>query len=169
MMKHVLMLAGIVAGALVQQILPTWPMFGGAKPPLLAAFVVHYALHREEREMWTVVLLAALLQDGLDPGPFGPALLAFPILGKIANRIRFEIFADGIVTQVVFGALAAMVATLVATLVYALNGERPFHFGYTLLRLMGSGLLGMVVLPLVSRIVNQLEDALPKRKGYGWQ
>ncbi|MCF7818566.1 MAG: rod shape-determining protein MreD [Kiritimatiellales bacterium] len=169
MMKQVLMFAGIATGALVQQFLPAWPMFGGAKSPVMVAFVVYYALHREERAMWVAVVLAVLLQDGLDPGPFGPALLAFPILGKAANRIRFEIFADGMVTQVIFGALAAMAATLVATLVYALNGERPFHFGYALLRIIGSGLLGMATLPLVSRAVNQLEAALPKRKGYGWQ
>jgi hypothetical protein len=119
--------------------------------------------------MWLAVFWAALLHDGLDPGSFGPALLAFPILGKIANRIRFEIFADGLVTQVFFGALAAMAATLVTTLVYAINGQRPFHFGYALLRLVGSGLLGMATLPLVSRAIHQLEAALPKRKGYGWQ
>ena len=68
-----------------------------------------------------------------------------------------------------FGALGAMVAMLVATVVYTATGQRPFDFGYTLLRLLGAGLLGMATLPLVSLSMNKLEAALPKRRGYGWQ
>jgi len=169
MMARMLMLGGITAGALLQLFLPAWPFFGGMKPPVLAAFALYYALRCAPRDMWIGVFLAALLQDGLDMGRFGPALLAFPIIGWLAHRVRLEIFVDGLVTQMVFGALGAMVATLVATLVYALTGQRPIHFGGTLLRVFGSGLLGMVALPLVSYTMGRLEAALPKRRGYGWQ
>jgi len=169
MMKRVLMLGGIFIGALVQLFLPPWPVFGGAKPPVLAAFVLYYALHRSPRGMWIAVFWAALLHDSLDPGTFGPALLAFPIIGVLAHRIRSEIFVDGAVTHMICGALGAMIVTLITLLVYAASGQRSFHFGHALLRLVGSGLLGMATLPLVSLAMNTLEAALPKRKGYGWQ
>lgn len=166
---RMLMLGGIFVGALVQLFLPPWPVFGGVKPPVLAAFALYYALHRSPRGMWVAIFWAALLHDGLDPGPFGPALLAFPIVGVLAHRVRLEIFADGVVTQMVFGAAGAMAVTLMTLVFYTASGQRPFHFGYALLRVAGSGLLGMATLPLVSLTMNSLENALPKRKEYGWQ
>lgn len=169
MMNRILMLGGIFIGALVQLFLPPWPIFGGVKPPVLAAFVLYYALHRSPRGMWIAVFWAALLHDGLDLGGFGPALIGFPVIGVLAHRVRLEIFVDGVVAQMVFGALGAMVVTLLTLFLYTVSGLRPFHFGYALLRLVGSGLLGMVALPLVSLAMNKLEDALPKRRGYGWQ
>ncbi len=169
MMGRILLFGGIAVGALVQLFLPTWPVFGGIKPPVLAAFALYYALHRSPRGMWIAVFWAALLHDGLDLGGFGPALVAFPLMGVLAHRIRLEIFVDGLVTQMVFGALGAMLAMLVAVLLYTATGQRAFHFGYALLRIVGSGLLGMVALPLVSWTMKKLEATLPRRRGYGWQ
>lgn len=169
MMQRMLMLGGITLGALVQLFLPAWPMFGGVKPPVLVAFVLYYAMRRSLREMWIAAFWAALLHDGLDLGTFGPALLSFPIIGLLAHRIRFEIFVDGIVTHMICGALGAILVTFATLIVYAVSGQRPFHFGYALLRLVGSGLLGMVTLPFVSLAMNKLAAALPKRRGYGWQ
>ncbi len=169
MMRRALMLGGISVGALIQLFLPPWPMFGGIKPPVLASFALYYALHRSPRGMWLAVFWAALLHDGLNLGGFGPALIGFPIIGILAHRVRLEIFVDGAVTQMVFGAVGAMVVTLLTLFIYTVSGQRPFHFGHALLRLVGSGLLGMATLPLVSLVMNKLEDALPKHRGYGWQ
>ena len=168
-MKWVFILGGIFIGALVQLFLPPWPVFGGAKPPVLAAFVLYYALRLSWRDMWIAVFWAALLHDGLDIGPFGPALLAFPIIGILAYRIRSEVFVDGAITHVVCGTLGAMLVTFTTLIVFAASGQRPIHPGYALLRLVGSGLLGLVTLPLVSLAMNKLEAALPKRRRYGWQ
>ncbi len=169
MMKRMIMLGGIFIGALLQLFLPAWPMFGGAKPPVLTGFVLYYALRRSSRDMWIAIFWAALLHDGLDLGGFGPALLAFPLIGFLVHRIRLEIFADGLVTQIVFGAVGAMVVTLLSLLIHTATGQRPFRFGHALLHLVGSGLLGMAMFPLISLAMNTLESALPKRKGYGWQ
>lgn len=169
MMNRILLFGGIAVGALVQLFLPAWPVFGGIKPPVLAAFALYYALHRSPRGMWIAVFWAALLHDGLDLGGFGPALIGFPIIGMLAHRVRLEIFADGLVTQMIFGAFGAMLAMLVAVLLYTATGQRPFHFGYALLRITGSGLLGLAALPLVSWSMMKLEAAIPKRRGYGWQ
>jgi rod shape-determining protein MreD len=163
------MFGGIAIGALVQLFLPVWPIFGGIKPPVLAAFALYYALHRSPRGMWIAVFWAALLHDGLDLGGFGPALIGFPIIGSLAHRVRLEIFVDGVVTQMIFGALGAMLVMFATILIYTVSDQRSFHFGYALLRLIGSGVLGMITLPLVSLAMNKLESSLPKRRGYGWQ
>lgn len=169
MIGRILLFFGIAGGALTQLFLPVWPVFGGIKPPILAAFALYYALHRAPRGMWIAVFWAALLHDGLDLGGFGPALLGFPLIGVLAHRVRLEIFVDGLVTQMMVGALGAMLAMLIAILLYTASGQRPFHFGYALLRIMGSGVLGLVTLPLVSWTMKRLEAAIPKRRGYGWQ
>ena len=94
-MRHRLLMFVIIAlGALLQMLLPSLPLFGGMKPPILAALVLHYSLRRNNRDMWIAVFTAAVMQDGLEPGSFGPALMAFPIIGILSHRIRNEIFAD---------------------------------------------------------------------------
>jgi len=52
MMRRTLMLLTIVFGALLQQLLPAWPLFGGIKPPVVAAIALHYALRSNRKEMW---------------------------------------------------------------------------------------------------------------------
>jgi len=169
MKRRILMILLLMAGALLQQMLPGSPLFGGLKPPLLACMVLHYALRRDNRDMWLVVFSAAILHDGLNLGTFGPALLAFPAIGHLANRIRSEVFADGLVSQLIFGAATGLFTTLVTLLVYSVTGQRPAPFGLTLLRLFGAIWLGAATLPLVSLAINKLEAALPKRRSYGWQ
>ena len=169
MTKWILMFGGIIFGALAQLFLPPWPIFGGIKPPVLMAFALYYALTDSRRGMWIAAFSAALLHDGLDLGGFGPALIGFPIICLLIHRVRLEIFVDGTVTQMICGAAGGMFVMLVTVLIYAISGQRPFHFGYVLLRLIGSGLLGMVTLPLVALSMNKLNAILPKRRGYGWQ
>ena len=169
MMRRTLMLIIVAAGALLQQLLPGWAVCGGIKPPIIAAITLHYALRKTKREMLAAMLFAAVLQDGLDLGSFGPALLAFPVVCLLAYRIRNEIFADGLVTQLVLGGLLGLFTTLVAALVYTVNGQRIMQPGIVFLRLFSSVWLGMATLPLVSHAINGIEAAIPKRKGYGWQ
>jgi rod shape-determining protein MreD len=163
------MLLTIACGALLQQLLPGWPLCGGIKPPVVAAVALHYALRSDKKEMWLAVLFAAILQDGLDLGSFGPALLAFPIGGLLAYRIRNEIFADGLVSQVILGALLGFFTGFVTLLVYSATGQRDATPLLTFVRLVSSIGLGMATLPLVSRSITRIEATLPKRRGYGWQ
>lgn len=169
MRRRILMLLIIGLGALLQQVLPGAHIFGGIKPPILAAMVLHYALRRDNRDMWLAVFTAALMQDGLELGSFGPALLAFPIIGIIANRIRTEVFSDGLVSQLFFGALISVFFTFITLLIFTASGQRPFYFGQAVIRLLGAFCLGTITLPLVSHSIIRLEALIPKRRSYGWQ
>jgi hypothetical protein len=163
------MLLIIAFGALLQQLLPGWPLCGGIKPPIVAAIALHYALRLDTKEMWLAILFAAILQDGLDLGSFGPALLSFPAVGLMAYRIRNEIFADGMVSQIVLGALLGAFTALTTLLIYSATGQRDVPLLQALMRLIGSTGLGMAALPAVSRSITRIEASLPRRKGYGWQ
>jgi cell shape-determining protein MreD len=169
MMRRTFMLLTLALGALLQQLLPGSPLCGGIKPPIVAAIALHFALRSDKKEMWLAILFAAILQDGLDLGSFGPALLSFPAIGLVAYRIRNEIFADGLVTQLVLGALLGLFTTFVALAVYSATGQREAAPLTEFVRLISSIGLGMVTLPLVSRTLTRTEASLPRRKGYGWQ
>jgi len=169
MMLRMLMFPTIALGALLQQALPGWPLLGGIKPPVLAAMTLHYALRKSHVDAALAIFFAALLQDGLELGSFGPALLAFPVVGIVAHRIHNEIFSDGLVTQLFLGGLLGLFTCMVALLVYTATGQRTVPPGLAFLRLFGALALGMATLPPVSRAINALEASLPKRKGYGWQ
>lgn len=169
MKRRTYMLLIILLAALFQQILPPIAWLGGMKPPILAAMALHYALRKGSPDFWMAVAFATLLQDGLDLGSFGPALLAFPPICGLAHRIRKEIFIDGIVTQLVLGATMGLLVAFVALVVYSITGQRSFPPAIGLLRLLGSLLLGAVTLPLVSLVVGWLESMIPKPREYGWQ
>lgn len=155
--------------ALLQQLLPAWPLFGGLKPPLLAMTAFYFALRRKPAHVWAAVFSAALLQDGLDLGAPGPALIAFPVIGILALRIRSEIFSDGVVTQLFFGGALGLFTAAIALVIYCVTGQRTVSFGQGLLRLFSSALLGMITLPAISIALRKFEAALPKRRDFGWQ
>ena len=169
MKRRTYMLLIIVLGAVIQQLLPGLPALGGMKPPVLAAMALHHALRKGRPDLWMAVGLAAVLQDGLDLGTFGPALLAFPVVAQAAYRIRNEIFIDGLVTQLVLGAVLGLFTTSIALLIYSITGQRTVPPGLAFLRLFGSMLLGMATVPVVSRSINGLESLIPRPRGYGWQ
>lgn len=169
MKRRIYMLIIIALGAQLQQALPGAALFGGMKPPILAALAVYHSLHKGTPDLWIAVFFAALLQDGLELGSFGPALLAFPAMGKVAYRIRNEIFCDGLVTQLALGAVMGLFTAFTALLIYSITGQRSVPPSLAFLRVFGSLLLGMATLPVVSRSVNWLESLIPKPRRYGWQ
>ena len=146
-MRRAAMFPLIAFGAVVQSLLAVWPMLGSVKPPVLPALVLFYSLKGSRRLMWTAALWAALLQDGLDAGPIGPALIAFPIIGNLAYRVRNEVFPEQLVTQLIFGALGHMLVTLVFFFVFAVTRARPLTISFGALRMTGACLSGMVTLP----------------------
>jgi rod shape-determining protein MreD len=169
MRSYLYIILTLILAALLQQLLPVWPLFGGMKPPILAMTAFYFALRRPPADVWTAVFSAALLQDGLDLGPPGPALIAFPVIGMLALRIRSEIFSDGIVTQLFFGAALGLFTGIITLTVYCVTGQRTVSFTLGLLRLFNSAVLGMITLPPVSIALRKFEAVLPKRRDFGWQ
>ena len=169
MKRRAYMLLLILCGALLQQLLLPVAWLGGMKPPILASMALYHALRKGSPDFWMAVILAALLQDGLELGTFGPALLAFPAMSLLAFRIRNEVFSDGLVTQLVMGAAMGLFTTVVTLVIYSATGQRVPPAAMVFMRLLGSLLLGMVTLPAVSFAVTRLEALIPKPREYGWQ
>ncbi len=156
MKSHVLLILLLFASALLQQTLPAWPVFGGLKPPVMLAVVLHAALRLPVREVLGLTMLAAVVHDGLEPGPFGPALIAYPLLAVLAVRFRNDLFCNSMAMQTFFGALAGLVAVLAAILVYAATGARPLTGSGR--RLGGGPFLGAATLLIVSLLLPKIPE-----------
>ncbi len=127
MKTPIILLLLILLSLLLQQSLPAWPLFAGLKPPLTLALVVHLAFRLSPRMAWLSTSGVALLYDSLEPGPFGPALLAFPLITYFILRHRRNLFADGIITQLFCGACAGTLTVLSAGIIYLVTNARPIH------------------------------------------
>ena len=169
MRDRLIILLILGCGALLQQVLPPWSIFGGIKPPILAALALYYAFRRDTRGMWLAVFGAAILHDSLDQGSFGPALLTFPVFGILGNKVRTEIFAEDLFAQLFLGAAMGLFTMMATIMIYGITGQRPMHFGHNLMRLFGAFCLGLCTFPLITLAINKLMGLLPKRRGYGWQ
>jgi rod shape-determining protein MreD len=168
MKRRALMLLIIVLGALLQQLLPGVAVLGGMKPPILGAMALYHALHKGVPDLWIAVFFAALLQDGLSHGSFGPALLTFPSLSLLLYRFRNEIFTEGLVTQLFIGALMGFCTAFVIVVFHSAVGQLIVQPRLVFLRLLGETLLGLVTFPLVARIVQRIEALIPKRRERRW-
>jgi hypothetical protein len=168
-MRLFILFVALLAGTLTQALLPEWRLLGNAKPPVLASIVLYYALRSDTREMWKVIILAAVLHDGLDLGRSGFAIIAFPVLGLFAQKVRFEVFPDEWITQMILGAFGGLIYTLIAGIVLSGSGQRPLAPGSHALRLIGSFLAGLITMPLVSRLLMKAEAGLPRRREIRWK
>ena len=140
----------LVAGALLQTVLPVWNAFGSLQLPLMTGLVICIALHTDRAQMLYAAVLAGLLHDAFCPAPLGLSIPFFTGLAAGINWIRDEVFGDQPATYAVLGAIAAVFETLYYALVFSLSGLRPVPGGLLALRLAGGLLAGAVVVPLVS-------------------
>lgn len=169
MKRRALMLFLILLGALLQQLLPGISLLGGMKPPILGAMALFHALHKGTPDLWIAVFFAALLQDGLSGGSFGPALLSFPALSLLIYRVRSEIFTDSLVTQMVVGALMGFCTAFAIGVFHSALGQLSVEPRLVFIRLFGALLLGLVTQPVVARVLLRMEALIPKwREARRW-
>ena len=169
MKRRAFMLILIAVGALIQQLLPGVACLGGMKFPVLGSMALFHALHKGVPDLWMAVVFAAVLQDGLSLGSFGPALLSYLAMGTLIYRIRKEIFADGLVTQLILGLLMGLFVAFVTLVFHSAIGQLSLPAGRILLQLLGAGLLGLLTQPVVARVVHWIEAAIPQRREFRWQ
>lgn len=154
----------LVAGTLLQTILPSWNAFGSLELPLLTGLVICIALHVDRPRMLYTAVMAGLLHDAFCPAPLGLSIPYFTGLAAGINWIRDEVFGDQPATYAVLGAAAAIFETLYYTLVFSLTGLRPFSGGLIALRLAGGLMAGVVVVPLVSLMALQLQQLTSRNR-----
>ncbi len=159
-MTYLFMLVTLICGAILQAVFPTWAGFGQAHAPILLGLVLYYSLTHERALMLQTAVLAGLLQDALGMIPLGYSSFCFCVVALIAGKYKETVFSREMITHVFFGGLASGGVTLT---LYLLLGKddlvilRPL---WALLKIVGSMILGMVIIPLEFKLLEALDRML---------
>ena len=159
-MKILVLFFSLVAGAMVQAVLPTPDWLGHAHAPVLLSLVLFYALaHNETETIWAAVL-AGLLQDALGQIPLGFSPFCFCLVGMAVGRFRDAVFEHAVLTHMLFGALASGAVTLVLSLL--LWQQDLIHMGPLAMcyKALGGLAIGGVVVPVAFGLLAALDRML---------
>ncbi|MDA3874755.1 MAG: rod shape-determining protein MreD [Kiritimatiellae bacterium] len=163
-MNRLVLWASLLACAMIQAILPAWQSMGQAKPPILLGAVLYYALSRHNFQVLEASILAGLLQDSLGPIPHGFSVLAFVAVALLINQYRERIFGEHWFTHVILGVGASVLVTLILYILLMGAGlRREVSFAFVMTKALGMSLLGIVIFPLVYKLIETLDVSLGNR------
>lgn len=148
-MTILVMLFVLVSGAVMQSVVPGWPLLGQAKIPFLLAGVIYYALTRKSGTMLLAAVLAGFLQDALSPIPLGYSSFCFCVIGLLISAFRNTVFTESAFTAAFFGGVAAGVATLGINAMLWKDGLITATLWWTALKTAGATALGALFTPVV--------------------
>lgn len=157
MMTWVVMALGVIAGGVLQTELPAVPWLGQAKPPLLLAVVLYYALQRTRPVMAVAALMAGLMQDMLSPLPLGASACGFGLAGWYVSRFRKVVLTESMLTQAFFGLVSAMAVTIVLYVILMVEARIGLPVRRVVLKTIGMGALGLIVTPPVCWLLGRLD------------
>ena len=159
-MSFLVILTALVGGVVLQALIPAWGGFAAGKAPILLGVVIYVALTRSRGVMLATALLAGILQDALGLIPLGYSSTCLVLTGLVVSRYRAEVFEFRGVTHVFFGAVASGVFALGMSLLLRAGGADADGFGWMIYRTAAALLAGAIVVPLVCRVLEELDRRL---------
>ena len=150
MLMAALMTLQMLAAGMLQSLWPAVHALGSAKIPFLLAVVLYYATRHGPWSVLCAALLAGIMQDSLSQIPMGYSALCFVMLGLLVWRIRDFIFRESLLAAVVLGGASGAAASAALLQMLILDGGyAPPPWPTVVLKIAGSGVLGIAVTPLV--------------------
>ena len=156
-MTWIIMVFILIAGAVVQTVVPSCGLLGGAKLPVILAVVLYYSLTRSAAVALAAAFIAGFLHDVMSQVPLGHSVFCFCISGWLAGYFRNMVLPDSIFTTIIFGGIVNVVVTMFFYLMLAQDDMIHFSYGLIGLRLGGSLVLGMVCTPVVFHLASWLD------------
>ncbi len=150
----------MIGATLLQALLPGFAVLGHARFPVLLGVVLYYALHHK---LWIVIaaaFTAGMLQDGLGFVPLGYSSILFCIVALVAARYRQLVLSDAAITAIFFGGIASFMVSFALYLLLKTGGYISCSGTTALVRILGSGLLGTITVPVVFICMKHLYLAL---------
>lgn len=161
------MLFALVAGAVIQSLVPGEAALGRARIPLLLAVVLYYALTNSRGIMLLSAVLAGLLQDSLSFIPPGYSAFCFAVVGVVVNRYKDDLFGESLVTTSFIGAAAGCVVSLGLSVLLWFNDLIEDPLWWWMLKAAGTALLGAICTPVVisaARNLDRLVGNVPPKR-----
>lgn len=159
-MAWLIMLFALVVGAVAQALLPTWPVLGQARTPVLLGLVLYYALNHEGNRMLVAAFVAGLFHDAMSQIPLGYSSLWYTLTGLIASRLKGAVLTESALTQFVFGSVASAAFTLGCYVLLRQAGQIRPGIATVVLRTFGSAVLGFICVPAVCFLVSRMERGI---------
>lgn len=156
-MNLIVMVCFLIGGAVIQTVVPSAAIIGGAKLPVLLAFVLYYALTRSVATTLVAGFLAGFLHDVLSQIPLGHSVFCFCIAGWLAGYFRSMVLADSVVTTLLFGGIANAIVTIFFFLMLVQEDMISYSYGMIALRIVGALILGMICTPLVFHLAGWVD------------
>jgi rod shape-determining protein MreD len=151
------MIFHLIIGAMIQTVVPSFAILGGAKLPILLAVVLYYALTRNASISLVAAFLAGFLHDVLSQIPLGHSVFCFCIAAWLASYFRNMVLTDSLFTTVLFGGVTNVVVTTVFFMMLVQDNLIHYSFWKIFFKLAGSLLLGMICTPVVFYLVGWLD------------
>lgn len=149
----------LLAGALLQSLVPAAAWLGLSKPPILPAVALYYALFHPRGTAVTAAILAGLMQDTMSLFPVGTSALCLVVFALFVVETRETMFRDSALTVAVLGAGSAAFTTVGLAVMLSLNTlSVDMPLWWVALKTGGNALLGLVVAPLVWWMASTLEQ-----------
>lgn len=156
-MTGLFLLFMLLAGAVLQGLLPAPAWMGQPRVPILLSVALFYVSARDEQLALTAALLAGLLQDALSLMPLGYSSLAFCAVLLAGRYFSVWMVRSTLTTAVVLGGLGSMAATLLSLVMLILGvGYVPPPLHNVILKVLGTGVFGAVCTPLVILLADRL-------------
>jgi rod shape-determining protein MreD len=153
----VIMIIGVIVGALVQTLTPPIIVLGHAKVPCLMALVLYYALNRGADEMIIAGFLCGLVQDLLSPIPLGYSAFLFCAMGLTAGKFRKLVMGESYITPVVFGMASAFALSFLMYFLLIKDGIIQNSFASVWLKAFGTALLAAICTPITFVVTDKLD------------
>jgi rod shape-determining protein MreD len=160
MLFWMLLFLSMLTAMLTQALLPGPALLGGARFPVLLGVVLYYALNHKPWIVIIVAFAAGVLQDGLSLVPLGYSALLFCTAAFMAGRYRKLVLSEAAVTAAFFGGVTNLTVALILYVLLSRDGSIVCSGGAAALRIVGSGILGVVAVPAVFVLMTQLHRAL---------
>lgn len=156
-MNWLVMIFSLVCAAVAQALLPSWTVFGVARPPILLGVVMYYALTRSPEMVFITAVLAGLLQDALSLIPFGYSACVFCVVAMTLRRFKEMVFVFRAVTHLILGAVASAGVAIGLGMLLVFNGQIQINLSWLVTRVLGALAAGAVVVPLVFQAIEWLD------------
>jgi len=156
-MTWLIMMFMLIAGAMIQTVIPACGWLGGVKIPVLLSVVLYYALTRNFVVTLAAAFFAGFLHDVLSLMPLGHSVFCFCAAGWLAGYFKNLVLTDSLFTTIIFGGIANSVITLVFCMMLLQDGAIFCSWGRIALKTAGSLLLGMIFTPVIFSLAGRLD------------
>jgi rod shape-determining protein MreD len=170
-MHAVFFVFSLFSAAILQALTPSWSAVGQAKPPLLLAVAIYFALTRPARRALPAAAAAGLIQDALGLTPLGYSAAGFLVAAAAVNRYRDEMYPNHPVTHILTGAAAAAGVTAALAVALSAAGRLAFDAPWFAMKSFGSLVLGGLVTPVLCHLLQSLDEVLglrPRKEEPAW-